>query len=158
MAQNASATEFQVKAVFLTKFASFVKWPDAVFEDQDVPFVIGVMGENPFNGSLEAAVRNEKISGRDLVVRWVSTVEEAKHCQILFIVESDAEGVDAILANLKDQPILTVSDASRFATRGGVVRFVLRNGRVGIEINRRQAVACGLEINPKLLKIATVVD
>src|SRR5437899_3271951 len=41
LAESAISAEYQVKAIFLSKFASFVTWPDNVFSDAKAPIVIG---------------------------------------------------------------------------------------------------------------------
>src|SRR5580704_9706085 len=37
-----------LKAVFLLNFGQFVEWPTNAFPDETAPFVIGILGENPF--------------------------------------------------------------------------------------------------------------
>src|SRR5205823_3694158 len=41
-------SEYQLKAVFLFNFAHFVEWPAASLPPQSAPFVIGVLGKDPF--------------------------------------------------------------------------------------------------------------
>ena len=44
-----SAIEYQVKAAFLYNFAKFVDWPPETFKRQEAPFVVGVLGNDPFS-------------------------------------------------------------------------------------------------------------
>ena len=50
--------EYKIKAVFLYNFAKFVEWPPNVFPDANTPFVIGVLGQDPFGSYLEDTVSN----------------------------------------------------------------------------------------------------
>ena len=52
------ARENDLKAVFLFNFTQFVEWPDTTFSDPTAPFVIGVLGEDPFGKSLNDVVAN----------------------------------------------------------------------------------------------------
>ena len=45
-------TEYQVKAVFVYNFTRFVEWPSQTFTAPDEPFVIGVLGSDPFGHAM----------------------------------------------------------------------------------------------------------
>ena len=53
--------EYRVKAVFLFNFAQFVDWPPDAFTAPGQPFVIGVLGKDPFGPELDAVVRGETV-------------------------------------------------------------------------------------------------
>lgn len=156
-AQAVHASEAQVKAVFLLNFAQFVDWPPATAADSQAPLIIGILGDDPFNGFLDEAVRGERLHARPLVVRRYRRLEDVKACDILFISESEDERVDEILAALKNRPILTVSDAANFAQRGGIIRFVTAKSRVRLEINPDAAQGAHLTLSSKLLRLADLV-
>src|SRR5437016_895626 len=67
-AESATSPEYQVKAVFLSKFPSFVTWPDNVFSDAKAPIVIGIFGSDPFGPHLQEAIRGVEIKGRSLAI------------------------------------------------------------------------------------------
>jgi hypothetical protein len=157
-APPAGPTEYQIKAVFIFNFARFVEWPATAFADPRAPFVIGVLGEDPFGGALDEAAGGEKINGRDLVLRRFRRVEEIADCHILFISRSESKRFGEILAALGDRSVLTVSDADEFATRGGMIRFVTERKRVRLRINPAAARAAHLELSSKLLRPAELVN
>src|SRR5690242_6746479 len=64
-----AAPEYQVKAVFLFNFAQFVEWPAGSFQAADAPFVIGVLGQDPFGAQLDAVARGETVGQRPLAIR-----------------------------------------------------------------------------------------
>jgi hypothetical protein len=156
-AQDARASEYQVKAVFLFNFAQFVDWPAGAFPDSTTPLVIGVLGNDPFGAALDETVRNERLGGRPFQVRRYQSVDEIKACHILFISRSEGGRPAVILASLKDRPILTVSDADRFAERGGMIRFVTDRNRIRLQLNLTAAEAAHLTISSKLLRVAEIV-
>ena len=81
--------EYDVKAAFLYNFITFTDWPAAAFSGPDSPYVIGVLGEDPFGAALDEIVKGEQIKGRPLVVRRFKRIEDVHHCHILFISSSE---------------------------------------------------------------------
>lgn len=155
--QTAQAPEYQVKAVFLFNFAQFVDWPADAFPDADTPFVIGVLGDDPFGSVLDQTVRGERLGGRSFQVRRYQRVDDIKTCHILFISRSEESRPESMPAGLKHRPILTVSDAEGFAERGGMIRFVTDRNRIRLQINLAAAEAAHLTISSKLLRVAEVI-
>ncbi len=155
-AQAVRASEYHLKAVFLFNFAQFVDWPAAAFADSETPFVIGILGEDPFGDFLDQTVRGEQLRGRPFQVQRYRSVDEIKTCHILFINRPDGDRVEGILSRLRDRPILTVSDEDGFAERGGMVRFVNDRNRIRLKINLAAAEAAKLTISSKLLRVAEI--
>jgi hypothetical protein len=149
--------EYDLKAVFLYNFASFVDWPREALPEAAQPFVIGVLGQDPFGRALEEVVAGEKAHGASLQVRRCQTVAEARECHILFIGASEAPRLAAILQELKGRPVLTVADMPRFLETGGIIAFST-DGRVQLHVNTATARLAGLTISSKLLRVAKVVD
>ena len=123
VAEDVSSRETAIKAVFLFNFAQFVDWPPSAFPSPDSPFVIGVLGDDPFGAFLDATVKGEKVKGHPLLVRRFHQVDEATGCHILFISASESDRFEHDFSALKDRAILTVGDAEGFAQRGGIIRF-----------------------------------
>jgi len=155
-AETALSAEYQLKAVFLFNFAQFVEWPAQAFPDPKAPLVIGVLGKDPFGPYLDDLVSGEKIGDRALVIRRYSRPEDLAGCHILFISRSEARNLDAIVARLKEQSVLTVSDADGFTRQGGMVRFVMENGKIRLRINVDAAKSSHLSISSKVLRPDTL--
>jgi uncharacterized protein DUF4154 len=156
-AEMKPSAEYQLKAVFLFNFAQFVEWPPDAFPETNTPFVIGVLGEDPFGSYLDETVRGEKANNRALIVQRYRHVHEVKGCHILFISRSETDRLDQILAALHGQKILTVGDSDGFAGRGGMIRFVTERNKIRLKINLETARAAGLTISSKLLRPAEIV-
>jgi hypothetical protein len=54
--------------------------------------------------------------------------------------------------------VLTVSDISDFARQGGMIGFVIEDGRVKIQINLQAVNNAGLKISAKLLEVAKIIS
>lgn len=150
--------ENSVKAVFLLNFARFVEWPPNAFASFGSPFVIGVLGDDPFGRALEAAVSREAIGGHKLIMERYRRVEEIRSCHILFIGETESGRYGQIFAGLAGRMILTVGDNDSFARRGGMIQFVTEAGRIRLRINLNAARAAKLTISSKLLRQAEIAD
>lgn len=157
LAQSGPAGEYQLKAVFLLNFGRFVTWPPAAFPTPTSPFVIGVLGTDPYGDALDQAVRGEAIEGHPLAVQRHRRVADLKDCHILFISASEAGRIDAILAALSGRPVLTVCDADGPAWHDVMIQFRTENRRVRLQVNLTMAKAADLTISSKLLRPAEIV-
>lgn len=155
---DAPSAEYQVKAVFLFNFAQFVDWPATAFPEAHAPIVIAVLGKDPFGDYLDNLVKDERIGERPLVVRRCSRVDQLAGCHLVFISRSESRELEAILAKLKGQPLLTVGDADAFTRAGGMVRFAMEGGRIRLRINVEAAKASQLTISSKVLRPDTIVS
>ena len=156
-AQGSNPKEYQVKALFIFNFIQFVEWPAAAFPDAASPIRIGVLGDDPFAGGLEAAVRGETVRQRPLVIARAARVEELQNCHVLFVSRSERPRIPGILSALEGKPILTVGDQPDFARRGGMINFYLEGHKVRFEINRAAAQRGGLKLSSQLLGLARLV-
>ena len=153
----AAPSEYQVKAVFLFNFAQFVNWPAESFPRPDAPFVIGVLGEDPFGAQLDDVVRGEHAEGRRIAIERYRNVGEIRNCNILFIGRGEAAHLGEILAALKGRSILTVSDADPDGPHGVMIRLVNESNRIRLRIDVAAAKDCNLTISSKLLRPAEIV-
>ena len=147
--------EYQVKAAFIYNFAKFVTWPAQAFKGPADPLAICVVGEDPFHGALEEAVRGKTIDGRPLAVKAIDKVESGCTCQILFVSHS---GAKRSLVEMFPNGVLIIGESPGFAAKGGgVINFKLQDGRVRFEINPEAADRQQLRISSKLLSLAEIV-
>jgi len=147
------ASEYQVKAAFLYNFAKFVEWPDRAFSGPDAPFVIGVLGDDPFGDALDS-IKGKTVKEHTVVVKRMSGISDAGSCQVLFISSSEEGRLEEIISTLGQGPVLLVGDMDRFARRGGMIKFLVENNKIAFEINAEAAKQAGLTISSQLLKLA----
>jgi hypothetical protein len=151
------ATEYDVKAAFLCNFAMYVEWPADAFSGSS-PFVLGVVGRDPFTATLDAIAAEKSLSGRTIVVRRFDNMGEYVSCHMLFISSSEESRITAIVKRLADTPVLLVADTEDAAQGGVAVNFFLADGHVHFEINAGAAERAGLAVSSKLLRLAKIVD
>jgi len=148
--------EYAVKAAYLYKFAPFVGWPANAFPTPASPFTICLFGDDPFGPALDQALRGQVVVGHRVVVRRLAAIGEDPGCQVLYLGRSAHPSATEALRALRGLPILTVTDEAQ-GSSGGVVQFVLREGRVRFALDADQARANGLELSSKLMALAVSV-
>lgn len=149
--------EYQIKAVYLFNFAHFVTWPQQAFSDEDSPIHICIIGNDPFKGLLEKAVKGETVGQRSISVEYRSNTKNLTDCHILFVSKSEMPRVPTLLNQISDKPVLTVGDDEHFAEQGGIINFTWDDDVVHLMVNIRAMRKAGLEISFKLLQLATVI-
>ncbi len=146
-------TEAQVKAAYLYNFGKFVRWQITASGDT---FDICVLGKDPFHGALESTVAGEKIDGKSIVARDITTSESSR-CQILFISTSEEARLKAVLTAARRTNTLTVSDIPEFAEHGGMIGLVNVGGKIRFEVNVSAVNDAGINVSSQLLKVALKV-
>jgi len=154
-AQNPRPSEEQFKAVFLYRFAQFVEWPETAFAAAKAPFVIGVLGEDPFKSILDEVVKGEFVKSHPVIIVRYRQVEQIGTCHILFVSSSESKIYEQIFARLRGRSILIVGDTEGFASLGGTIR--VRTDHPRLQVNMGAAKAAGLSIDPNLLTLAEIV-
>jgi hypothetical protein len=151
-----SPNEYQVKAVFLFNFGQFVEWPAQAYDTPQAPFVICLLGEDPFGKTLDDVVRGEAVGSRSLVVRRFKAAREIAGCNILFISRSESASLGDALAAVRGRSVLTVTDIEGAEKQGAMIVLFNENNRIRMRINLGAAKASHLVISSKLLRPAQV--
>lgn len=153
-----ASREYQIKAAFLFNFVRFVQWPEKAFARADAPLVIGVLGDDPFDGALEDVIHGERIERHQLILRRAKKIGDLKGCQLIFVSKSESTRLPQIMTELNDDPTVTVSEVADFAKQGGTINFYRDENKVRFEINPAAARQRGLKISSQLLALGRIVQ
>ncbi|TCS72197.1 uncharacterized protein DUF4154 [Sulfuritortus calidifontis] len=82
-ARAADGAEYQLKAVFLYRFAQFTEWPAAALAKSE-QLMLCVLGEDPFGSQLAGIVGNT-VHQRRLAVQRLSGLQQLGQCHVAFI-------------------------------------------------------------------------
>jgi len=152
-----SAQEYQLKAAWLYNLTRFVEWPETNFIATNAPFVIGIVGQDPFGSSLEEATRAENVHGHPIVIKHLTTNDALSSCQILFLSRSEQADFGPLVSQLAASPVLSVADADGASGQGVMVNLVVSRDTIKMEINQEAAKTAHLEISSRLLGLARIV-
>jgi len=144
--------EYAVKATFLYKFAPFVEWPSSAFEQSNAPFVLCIVGNDPFADSVEKTIASQRVGDHAIILRRLAVADPKAGCHLLFAAGSPAQTVAEELDTVRGAPTLTVTDSGD--PTPGIIQFVVIDGRVNFDIDAAAAAANHLTISSKLLALA----
>jgi len=153
-AQAKGSSEYEVKAAFLLHFAQFVEWPQSAFKDVNSPLVYCTVGDDPFQGALEARFKGKTIGTHPLLVKHFKGINEVQACHVVFLGKSTGRSIAEELASLNGSPVLTVGETNQFVDDDGMIGFCLEGSKVRFEINLESAEKAHLKISAKLLAVA----
>jgi hypothetical protein len=153
----AAGSDYKIKAAYLYQFTKFTQWPDGLFLNSETPIRICVLGRNPFGSSLDN-FSSRTSQNRGLLIEYLPSLQSITSCHVVFISRSEEKRLAQILQLIENSPVLTVSDMEGFVYRGGIIGFVPKRRKVGIEINVSASRAAGAKLSSKLLEVATLVQ
>lgn len=149
-------SEYDVEAAYLYTFGKFVRWPTGS-ANKTPTFDICILGQDPFGGTLDKLIANDKIDGKPIRKRMVEGPEDTEGCAILYISDSESQNLRKIVGSLDRRGELLVSGLPNFLSEGGMIQFVLEGDRVRFRINLDPATRSHLILSSQLLKVAASV-
>jgi len=150
----ATVSETELKAAFLYNFAKFVTWPAEAFSSEKAPIQLGVFGDEEVTAKLKSLLTDKKAHGRSFEVKRISSPQEAKNYQIVFVTSSENRRAFQVLEATRRLPVLTVGESDQFLDLGGIINFVFEDTQLRFEINPEAAERVKLEISSNLLRLA----
>jgi len=153
-AQGSQEAEYRAKAVFLTKFPSFVEWPEEAIPAGKATFLICVYGDFLFGMTLMESARGETVHGKRMEVKWMHKEKELRACQILFVSRSETKRYKAVLEALQGTSVLTVGETPDFLAAGGAISFLVQQDSLQFEVNLEGASEAHLKLSSNMLALA----
>lgn len=156
-AAGTAVSEYAVKSALLLKLSRFVYFPQ---EQDDQQRQLCVLGQNPFGNILDQ-LNQASDAANQLRLQFLSSAQQARTCHFVFISQSERRRLSAILKQLEDQALVTISDIRGFARNGGMIELSLASDsdtQLNIFINRQAARQQGMGFNAQLLRLATLVN
>lgn len=146
--------EYKVKAGYLYNFTKFITWP----EDKSETFNLCIVGEDPF-GDLIDPIEQRSAFGRPIKLFRFNSLNKGQRCHILFISASIKDNLllKGMLVIHDVDKSLSVGESDGFATQGGMIGFVNRQGKIKLQINLKTLQRSDLKISAKLLEVAELV-
>ena len=147
--------EYYLKAAFLRYVVQYTEWPtNAVPKDK---LNICLLGQIPSFEGLNS-ITGKVVNDRALNLEKLLDLSHVKdQCQMLFVSKTEEDKTPDIVNKLKGSPILVFGDLDGFAAKGGAMNFYIANNRLAIMANLRALREAHLNLNPKMLKLITVV-
>lgn len=150
---GAASLQDSVKAAYLYKFTGFVEWPPRAFASADAPIVIGVVDTADVLHELTRVLVGRRIHGRPLQARRVAPGDPLAGVHMLYVPAPDRVP-SAWLEDARSKPLLLVTDQPGGLDSGGMLNFLLQDGRVRFEASTGAAERSGIKLSARLLAVA----
>lgn len=154
---RADSREYHLKAAFLRYVVKYVNWPTDI-ANQSPSSTICVYGTVPSLEGLQS-ITGKVVNDKSIVVKTINTIAEgiSTQCNVVFLSKEKEKEQDQLIKAYKGLPILTFGDIATFAAAGGAMNFYVVNNNLAIMINSETVEQSKLTINPKMLKLVTIV-
>lgn len=141
---------------YIVHFAHHLQWPIEVFSGTGAPFRVCVMGDDDLIAPLNARLHRQRIQGRQVVLEKVSSSElmQARRCQIVVMEGLDRSSLAKAVSALEFFPVLTISDAERFAALGGMVEFAGSGTNMALQLNKTRLDRAELKVGDSLFRLS----
>lgn len=146
------ALETKVKSAYVFHLISFVEWEQLPND----AFHVCVLGASSM-GVILNELSNRQVKNLPLKIDVKDIENHVTDCQVLFIGKDLGNWRD-LLNQLHNADVLTVSDITDFAQRGGMVGFYEVDGKTKLELNPTMTKAANLKISAKLMELARIVS
>jgi hypothetical protein len=149
----AQAREYQVKAAYIFNLLPFTTWPPTAFRTANAPLNVCIASPNPFGDALRETFQNEHVGSHPVAIVQVTSPAAVIDCHVLF-VGSEADPAGTLEQVAQNAPVLTIGESMRFEQRGGIITFVIEQGRVRFDLNQTAAARVNLQFSSKVLQVA----
>jgi hypothetical protein len=150
--------EYSIKAGFLYHFLNYVEWPAKTMPGERRPFVIGIVGANPFGTALEKIAQSKEVAGHPIEVRLLKPTDRLEHCHIVFVpLAVPLDQQDALLKGSASSGALIVGETEQFIQRGGHIQFYVEGNKVRFAFSDELTKRADLKVSSKLLALAKIV-
>lgn len=151
-----SLSEDEVKASYVYNFLKFAEWPGGALQEGNV-LTLCVMGSDSLGDVLEK-LQGRKVGAHVLrVVKSVRLGDDLSVCRVLVLGDSLQRRAAAIIREIGDAPVLTISNIEGFAEKGGCVGLTYRDDRMLFEINLEALRRKNLQLPAQVLNLAANV-
>lgn len=151
-------TEYKVKAASLYHFINYTTWPKEAFVNERSPIVLLVVGQDPFGEVLDELFKGKKSGGRSIRVLRAESLEELPSAHMVFLAQSHAKELAALLKAVSPTSALVVGDSDGQAEQGAHVSFFMDSNRVRFAVNVAAVKRSKLSISPEMLKLARIIE
>jgi hypothetical protein len=157
-AGNHHDVEHQLKAAFLYKFAAYIEWPAVAFAQAEDPLMIGVVGSEEMAAELTKLNNGIRVNNRAVHVKSLSTADNINDLHILFISHRAVDNLPALLNQVRDKPVLAVTESPGALDAGSIINFIPVDSYIRFEISVTSAEASGIKISARLLDVAQRIE
>jgi len=158
--------EALIKAAYLYNFAVHSEWPKNAAGGARDKFCIGILGGGDLSPFLKKIAATKTVQEKPIELSQFASVADYKPCHLLFIAhepatgrkESAAERLEAALKQIKNAPVLIVTESDGLAQKGATINFYIEENKVKFEVNLDAVKRADLQISSKVLRLGKIIQ
>jgi hypothetical protein len=155
LASAQDVPEPTLKAAFIYNFALFTEWParaSAVTE----PLAFCVVGDPAVGDALKQVVKGRLLAGRNIGVLQMASSGSPRGCHVVYLSGVTVAQAMQLVAGLRDEPVLTMSDLEGFTDQGGMAQCFFEHGHLRFNVRLEPVTRARLQISSRLLALARI--
>lgn len=149
--EDVFAQEEKIISVAIYSFTRYIEWPS---DDASVDFVVNIIGHKSIYEKLNEIALDRKVGKRNIVVRFIESVNDITPCQIMFIGYWQSKDFNKAVEKIGNDHTLIISEKDGLIDIGSGINFVIRNNSIKFEIKRANIQKYGLVLSRDLEQMA----
>jgi hypothetical protein len=145
------AQEENFISISVYNFTLYIEWP---MDDASSDFIIDVIGHKSVYEKLKEITAGRTVGKRNIVVRFLESVNNITQCQILFLGYWQSPDLTKALNKLGNAHTLVISEKDGLIEAGTGINFIIRDNTIKFEIKKANIQKCGLQVGAELEKMA----
>ncbi len=141
----------KTQAMFIYNFSKLVKWPSSYSQGN---FVIGVIGESDTYSALLEFTKNKRVGPQTILVKKFNDTKDITDCHILFVSSDKNSKMNEIVAKIKTQNSLVISETKGSIKSGSAIDFLIVDNKLRYQINISNAEKYNLVVSKSLVDLA----
>jgi len=156
--------EQKIKAGLVYNLIKYTEWPNTIsMQDSKntdshntVVLKVCLFGEDPFDGYL-SPLQGRTAQQATIAISHITQIQQAQDCSAVVVNRDQEQQLQPLLQFLQGKNVLTISDITHFAERGGMVELTRQDEKIALHINKNSLDSAKLGIDARMLKLATIV-
>lgn len=148
-------TNAKYKVMFIYNFTKYFEWPQNYKEGN---FVIGVLGNSSLLAELNTMASTKKVGNQSFEIKTFTNVGAITNCHMLIVAPEVSTPLSEIIAKIKKNSTLLITEKQGFAKQGAAINFVVQNNKPAFELNKSSVEKHDLKVSKDLLTLAILVE
>lgn len=151
---QAADVAYQIKASYIYNFLQFVHFPKEALRGVGLLNVC-ILGEDRFGPALDEIDGATIPQGHLKILRLgrFSTAAALDSCNVLYLIDSEQQGVDSIMAKINESQVLTIGEFSPFIRHGGLIELFEQNDIIRFRVNQQLLGTTDFKIDAQLIQL-----
>lgn len=148
-------TNAKYKVMFIYNFTKYFEWPPNY---KDGNFIIGVLGNSSLIQELNNMASTKKVGNQSFEIKTFTNVGTITNCHMLIVAPEVSTPLSEIIAKIKKNSTLLITEKQGFAKQGAAINFVVQNNKPAFELNKTSVEKQDLKVSKDLLSLAILVE